>query len=310
MGTPKPKLKIGAQGVDVGRAQTALNKYQVHPVLKVDGDFGPKTHAGVGEFQERYRLKTSGEVDDDTWPVLNPYRTVSVFGLLVPKGLILPQFKDPFDPSNSPLKSWGVPQPSFKLNPHLLDPPRNPVGYPFRYPLPSTPEPVKSGSGDVVFQPQVGPQFLTKPWWYSGFPKDQPPGASLSVPFQFWVTWRSAPKGRHTEIGFGPGFAFNRTVQKDDSPYTLSASFQVMIADIWARGSWHLLAPYVQAGGYWNFRPHTEGFSVNVGNQMTYEIIDDTLMLMLQPGFWINHDVTKNQSTYGPGVGLSVGGSF
>jgi len=35
-----------------------------------------------------------------------------------------------------------------------------------------------------------------------------------------------------------------------------------------------------------------------------------TLMLMLQPGFWINHDVTKTQSTYGPGVGLSVGGSF
>ncbi len=49
---------------------------------------------------------------------------------------------------------------------------------------------------------------------------------------------------------------------------------------------------------------------MNVGNQMTYEIIDDRLMLMLQPGFWINHDVTKNQSTYGPGVGLSVGGSF
>ena len=64
MGTPKPKLKIGAQGVDVGRAQTALNKYQAHPALKIDGDFGPKTHAGVGEFQERYLLKTS--VDDDT----------------------------------------------------------------------------------------------------------------------------------------------------------------------------------------------------------------------------------------------------
>jgi len=70
-----------------------------------------------------------------------------------------------------------------------------------------------------------------------------------------------------------------------------------------------LLAPYAQAGDT-DFRPHTEGFSVNVGNQMTYEIIDDRLMLMLQPGFWINHDVTKNQSTYGPGVGLSVGGSF
>ena len=82
-----------------------------------------------------------------------------------------------------------------------------------------------------------------------------------------------------------------------------------MIADIWARGSWHLLA-HLQAGGFWNFRPDTDGFSVNVGNQMTYEIIDDKLMLMLQPGFWINHDLTKNQSTYGPGVGLSVGGSF
>jgi hypothetical protein len=44
------------------------------------------------------------------------------------------------------------------------------------------------------------------------------------------------------EIGFGPGFAFNRTISNDDSPYTLSVNFQVMIADIWARGSWHLLA--------------------------------------------------------------------
>jgi len=310
MDKPKPALKTGARGVDVGRAQTALNKHQVRPLLKVDGDFGPKTLVGVGEFQERYKLKPSGEVDADTWLFLNPYRTVSVFGLLSPRGLTLPEFKSPFDPSNSPLKLGGLQQPSFKLDPHSLDPPRNPVGYPFRYPLPATPDPVKPGSGDVVFQPQFGPQFLTKPLWYSGFPKGQPPGPSLSFPFQFWVTWRSAPKGMHTEIGFGPGFAFNRTVSKDDSPYTLSANFQVMIADIWARGSWHLLAPYAQVGGYWNFRPDTEGFGVNLGNQMTYEIIDDRLMLMLQPGFWINHDLTKKQTTYGPGVGLSVGGSF
>ena len=310
MGKPKPGLKIGAWGVGVGRAQTALNKYSVRPALKVDGDFGPKTLGGVGEFQERYRLKTSGEVDDDTWLILNPYRTALVFGLLTPKGLTLPQFKNPFDPSNSPLKSRGVPQPGLKLDPRSLDPPRNPVGYPFRYSLPATPEPAKADSSDMVFQPQAGPQYLTKPLWYSGFPKGQPPGASLSLPFQFWLTWRSAPKGLHTEIGFGPGFAFNRTVSKDDSPYSLSVNFQVMIADIWARGSWHLVTPYLQAGGYWNFRPDTQGFSVNVGNQMTYEIIDDKLMLMLQPGFWINHDLTKNQSTYGPGVGLSVGGSF
>ncbi|HLK69455.1 MAG TPA: peptidoglycan-binding domain-containing protein [Bryobacteraceae bacterium] len=310
MGNPKGTLKTGARGVQVGRAQTALNKHQVLPLLKIDGDFGPKTRASVGAFQERYRLKTSGEVDDDTWLFLNPYRTALVFGLLSPKGLTLPQFKSPFDPSNSPLKSGGVPQPNFKLEPHLLDPARNPVGYPFRYPLPSTPEPVKVDLSDVVFQPQFGPQYLTKPLWYSGFPKGQPPGASLSLPFQFWVTWRSKPKGLHTEISFGPGFAFNRTVSKDDSAYTLSLNAQVMVADIWASGSWHLLAPYAQAGGYWNFRPYTEGFGVNIGNQMTYEIIDDRLMLMLQPGFWINHDLTKNQTTYGPGVGLSVGGSF
>lgn len=107
MGKPKPGLKIGARGVDVGRGQTALNKYSVRPALKVDGDFGPKTLAGVGEFQERYRLKTSGEVDDDTWSILNPYRTALVFGLLTPRGLTLPQFTNPFDPSNSPLRNRG-----------------------------------------------------------------------------------------------------------------------------------------------------------------------------------------------------------
>jgi hypothetical protein len=308
MGKPKPGLKIGANGVDVGRAQTALNKYSVRPALKVDGDFGPKTLAGVGEFQERYRLKTSGEVDDDTWLILNPYRTAFVFGLLTPKGLTLPQFKNPFDPLNSPMKSGGVPQPGFKLDPRSLDPPRNPVGYPFPYPLPATPEPAKVDSW--VFQPQAGPQYLTKPWFYSGFRKDRPPGASLSFPFQFWLTWRSAPEGRHTEISFGPGFAPNVTLSKDDSPYTLSVNWQVMIADIWAHGSWHLVAPYFQGGGFWNFRPDTQGFSLNVGNQMTYEFIKDKLMLMLAPGFWINHDLTKNQNTYGPGVGLSVGANF
>jgi hypothetical protein len=308
---PQPTLKFGTRSIDVGRVQTALNKYHVRPSLKIDGDFGPKTRTAVGEFQERYQLKPSGEVDDYTWWILNPFRKVSVLGLLEPTSLTFPDFKSPFAPSDPPFKLGGAPQPSFKLNPRLLDPPRSPVGYPFRYPLPAaTPEPLKASDGDVVFQPQVGPQYLTKPWWYSGFPKNQPPGASLSLPFQFWVTWRSAPKGLHLEVGAGPGFAFNRTVSSDDSPYTLSLSFQVMVADIWARGSWHLLAPYAQAGGYWNFKPYTEGFSVNLGNQMTYEIIDDKLMLMLQPGFWINHDLTKHQRTYGPGIGLSIGGSF
>jgi peptidoglycan hydrolase-like protein with peptidoglycan-binding domain len=55
----------------VAYAQTALNDLNVTPRLKVDGQFGPKTQAGVLKFQEAAGVARTGLLDQATWNVLD-----------------------------------------------------------------------------------------------------------------------------------------------------------------------------------------------------------------------------------------------
>jgi peptidoglycan hydrolase-like protein with peptidoglycan-binding domain len=74
--TARPTLRRGSKGSAVSDLQTRLNAWRSRtygislPALAVDGDFGPKTHAMVVEFQKRKGLKVDGIVGAQTWGTL------------------------------------------------------------------------------------------------------------------------------------------------------------------------------------------------------------------------------------------------
>jgi peptidoglycan hydrolase-like protein with peptidoglycan-binding domain len=63
-----PQLKIGDEGFHVRRAQALCNLFTV--MIKVDGDFGPKTHDAVIRVQHKFELEEDGIVGPATWGVL------------------------------------------------------------------------------------------------------------------------------------------------------------------------------------------------------------------------------------------------
>ena len=61
-------IRQGSKGADVRAVQDVLNFHirRLQP-LEVDGDFGPKTHARVVEFQKANKLKVDGVVGPERW---------------------------------------------------------------------------------------------------------------------------------------------------------------------------------------------------------------------------------------------------
>ncbi len=69
----RPSLRFGSTGPAVADLQKALNvAVSLLPKLKVDGIFGPKTHARVKEFQSSGHLALDGVVGPLTWAALAP----------------------------------------------------------------------------------------------------------------------------------------------------------------------------------------------------------------------------------------------
>jgi peptidoglycan hydrolase-like protein with peptidoglycan-binding domain len=60
-------IRQGSKGADVRAVQDVLN-FHIRRLLPlvVDGDFGPKTHARVVEFQKANKLKVDGLVGPET----------------------------------------------------------------------------------------------------------------------------------------------------------------------------------------------------------------------------------------------------
>jgi hypothetical protein len=54
--------KKGSKGKPVENLQKELNRLKAKPPLKIDGDFGPKTHKAVTTFQKRAKIKVDGVV--------------------------------------------------------------------------------------------------------------------------------------------------------------------------------------------------------------------------------------------------------
>lgn len=63
---PRPVLKEGAHGPAVKTVQMAVR-------VKVDGDFGPKTAAGVRKFQKAHGLAVDGIVGPKTWAAIDKH---------------------------------------------------------------------------------------------------------------------------------------------------------------------------------------------------------------------------------------------
>lgn len=59
-GFPRPILKKGSKGVQVGKLQNFLNWYFGKKVLKVDNDFGKNTESYLKSFQSKEKLDADG----------------------------------------------------------------------------------------------------------------------------------------------------------------------------------------------------------------------------------------------------------
>jgi hypothetical protein len=73
----RPTLRIGAKGLAVADLQARLNAWLGAnpgiglPLLKVDGDFGPKTRKAVLAFQSAMGIQVDGVVGPQTWSALD-----------------------------------------------------------------------------------------------------------------------------------------------------------------------------------------------------------------------------------------------
>ncbi|MCB2354756.1 M14 family metallopeptidase [Clostridium estertheticum] len=65
-------LKIGSKGTVVSEIQALLNKLG-YVVGKVDGIYGTKTAGAVKRFQKYFGLLPTGDVDDDTYKLMNRF---------------------------------------------------------------------------------------------------------------------------------------------------------------------------------------------------------------------------------------------
>src|SRR5437879_8012721 len=86
-GIPMGRLiKQGSKGADVRAIQDVLNFHiRRLTALKVDGDFGPRTHARVVEFQKSNQLKPDGIVGPKTLGKLFEEEALPISFALLPQ---------------------------------------------------------------------------------------------------------------------------------------------------------------------------------------------------------------------------------
>src|SRR2546429_2564638 len=120
-------IRQGSKGADVRAVQDVLNFHirRLAPLV-VDGDFGPKTHARVVEFQKANQLKVDGLVGPQTLGKLFEEEQMPFALTLVPQlKLTLPPFGQPRQRLQPPQLIPPLTLPSFSplvLSPFLLPP--------------------------------------------------------------------------------------------------------------------------------------------------------------------------------------------
>jgi len=137
-------IKQGCKGADVRAVQDVLNFHvrRLAP-LAVDGDFGPRTHARVVEFQKSNQLKADGIVGPQTMAKLFEEEQLPITLALVPQ-------QGPQQASGFGVKPRGI-QPPRLIPPLTLPPLTPPLVTPFFLPPDSSARiPVLTQAGQTV----------------------------------------------------------------------------------------------------------------------------------------------------------------
>jgi hypothetical protein len=273
-------LKRGARGLEVARVQAMLNAHGASH-LNPDGVFGSKTEAAVRKFQEQNKLEVDGVVGPRTRAKLNPFREATAVGVLASQGAgsLLP-----------PVPHFQLPPPV----PHFQLP--QPV------PRPQGGTAIPSGRG-WIWQVQPGGQALWTPWAVGTDPSST---TTWSGTVSVGLTYRTAKDGFHIEHGPLAQAAINSRSSASDPLLTFTGAYQVTLADIFAPGSFHLLSPFAQGGFFVNALPGSFGLGLTVGNQMSYEFIEDRFSIFVQPALAASWNLTTGAFTVGPQVGVGV----
>jgi Putative peptidoglycan binding domain len=276
-------LRRGCQGADVRLLQQALNARPYIRHIDEDGVFGPKTEEAVRAFQHKVHISEDGIVGPVTYALLWTRVAAAQGNVTLPT------------PQNNPVVPAGQkPVPPVQKTPDVIPARSNTT----------TPESEKH----VVYQVQAGAQANFAPWYMRPKPL---PGDTASTIYSgfvgFAIVYRTASDGPHIEASLNPQILLNSKSQASDPRYSLQLNGQIMFADLYAPGRWHLISPYLQGSLTNNRDPGSSGSAgVSAGNQVSFDIVPDKLQVNVQGavgGVW---DLSKHTFSVSPAVTLGI----
>ncbi|HEY8747986.1 MAG TPA: hypothetical protein VIM11_08430 [Tepidisphaeraceae bacterium] len=167
--------------------------------------------------------------------------------------------------------------------------------------------PSVGGGGQWVQQVQAGGQVAFKPWVNTGSPQSTVWSGLVTMQF----TYQTRPEGRHFEFSPLLQLAINSQSKPSDPLFTFSGGGQVTWADIYAKGSWHILSPFVQVMGLaqLNDGKLQLGVQGSIGNQITFEAKKDRFLIFAQ-GAIAGTYTNDGNFTLGPQISLGLIGQF
>jgi len=272
-------LSIGCAGPDVKELQGLLNYHLRLPKVPLvpDGQFGQLTNARVRQFQTCNQIQVDGIVGPETRSRL--YATITIrlkSQVKLAQGRERPLVARSaafggrilLASAGSTLPAGAVPSPS--------------------------PSPTPSLHIDNV-QIQAGGQRTFSPWAGPSSPSFN----SLLLSAQ--ATFLKVSDGPHLELAVGGQVAINQA--PSDSKYNAQGFFQVTGADLLAPGRFHLLSPFAQVAFQSNFAPFgSPAVSLTAGNQLSFDIIKDNLMIFVQGSLAANLSLSDGTASISPQV--------
>lgn len=261
-------LITGSKGEEVRRLQVNLNAAigKRYGYLVSDGTFGPRTKAAVEYFQRHFRLR---KIDGKVGPVT---RAALATRILLLQGQMTRNVSPPPGPPDPP----GPPKP----------------------PSPPAPSPVASAKPPSPFliqlQPAVG---LTPPPFLATGAK--PASSVMAGQLAMGIVYRTAPEGPHWEFGGAFQPSFNSQNSSTDPRYTLQLQGSVAYADPFGKTDPFHAQLFSQVILLQNLAPSSTAVGVQLGGQLSVDIIDDKWSLFAQGalvGQWTLHDDSGGQT--------------
>jgi hypothetical protein len=282
----------GSRGEEVRRLQRNLNAALANQTIMLNGQnilpletqtgiFGKQTKAAVEQFQRDYKLKiVDGKVGGET-------RKALAMRVLIISGTV----------SRNPNLSLGLPQLSLKLPQTSLQLPEPGMVVPPPAAPPPTPAAHKK-SWLFQLQPAVG--YTPSPFVSTGSGGSSVVAGQLNLGF----VYRTASEGPHWEFGCAFQPSFNSQNAPTDPRYTLQLQGSVAYADPYSKGRFHS-ALFAQVLMVTNLHPASIGAGVQVGGQISVDIIADKWNLYSQAGLqligqWNLYGGHAGQLNFGP----------